>query len=57
MKTRQIVNFKGRNEAEIESEVPFGDFGLLLTTEDLGMTKGTIIKPSGQRVGVIQNIP
>jgi hypothetical protein len=53
----QIVNFKGRNEAEIKSEVPFNDFGLLLTTEDLGGTTGTIIKPSGQRVGVIQIVP
>lgn len=53
----QIVNVKGRNEAEIKSEVPFDDFGLLLTTEDLGGTKGTIVKPSGQRVGVIQLIP
>lgn len=53
----QIVNVKGRNEAEIKSEVTFDDFGLLLTTEDLGATKGTIIKPSGQRVGVIQIIP
>jgi hypothetical protein len=53
----QIVNVKGRNEAEIKSEVTFDDFGLLLTTEDLGATKGTIIKPSGQRVGVIQIVP
>ena len=53
----QIVNVKGRNEAEIKSEVTFDDFGLLLTTEDLGTTKGTIIKPSGQRVGVIHIIP
>ena len=53
----QIVNVKGRNEAEIKSEVPFDDFGLLLTTEELGATKATIIKPSGQRVGVIQIVP
>jgi hypothetical protein len=53
----QIVNVKGRNEAEIKSEVTFDDFGLLLTTEDLGATKGTIVKPSGQRVGVIQLNP
>ena len=53
----QIVNFKGRNEAEIKGEVSFDDFGLLLTTEDLGMTKGMIIKPAGQRVGVIQIVP
>jgi hypothetical protein len=53
----QIVNVKGRNEAEIKSEVAYDDFGLLLTTENLGVTKGTIIKPSGQRVGVIQIVP
>lgn len=53
----QIVNVKGRNEAEIKSEVTFDDFGLLLTTEELGATKATIIKPSGQRVGVIQIVP
>src|SRR6266436_2909719 len=53
----QIVNVKGRNEAEIKSEVPYDDFGLLLTTEDLGVTQGTIIRPSGHRVGVIQIIP
>ena len=53
----QIVNVKGRNEAEIKSEVSFNDFGLLLTTEDLGTTKGTIITPAGHRVGVIQIVP
>lgn len=56
-KLGQIINVKGRNEAEIKGEVPFDDFGLLLTTEDLAITKGTIIKPSGQRVGVIQLVP
>src|SRR2546421_7142940 len=53
----RIVNVKGRNEAEIKSEVSFNDFGLLLTTEDLGTTKGTIITPAGHRVGVIQIVP
>ena len=53
----QIVNVKGRNEAEIKSDVSFNDFGLLLTTEDLGTTKGTIITPAGHRVGVIQIVP
>jgi len=53
----QIVNVKGRNEAEIKSEVAYDDFGLMLTTEDLGTTKATIVKPSGQRVGVIQIVP
>ena len=52
----EIINVKGRNEAEIKSETSFNDFGLLLTTEDLGLTKGTIIKPSGHRVGVIEVI-
>ncbi len=52
-KLGQIVNVKGRNEAEIKSETAFDDFGLLLTTEDIGATTGTIIKPAGHRVGVI----
>jgi len=56
-KLGQIVNVKGRNEAEIKSEVAYDDFGLLLTTEDLGLTKGTILRPAGQRVGVIQLVP
>lgn len=52
----QIVNVKGRNEAEIASEVSFSDFGLFLTTEELGVVK-TIIKPAGHRVGIIQLVP
>jgi len=52
----KIVNVRGRNEAEIKSEVSFDDFGLLLTTEDLGTTKATIIHPAGHRVGVIEII-
>ena len=52
----EIVNVRGRNEAEIRSETAFDDFGLLLTTEDLGTTKGTIIRPGGHRVGVIEII-
>jgi len=51
-----IVNVAGRNEAEIESETAFDDFGLLITTEDLTQQK-TIIGPAGQRVGVIQIVP
>jgi len=51
----QIVNFKGRNEAEIKSEVSFDDFGLLVTVEDAGGA-GTLINPAGQRVGVIEII-
>jgi len=52
----QIVNVRGRNEAEIKSETALDDFGLLLTTEDVGVTTGTIVKPAGHRVGVIQII-
>ena len=52
----EIVNVRGRNEAEIRSDTRFEDFGLLMTTEDLGMTRGTIIRPSGHRVGVIEII-
>jgi hypothetical protein len=55
-KLGEIVNYKGRNEAEIKSETSFDDFGLLLTAEDLGTTKATIIKPSGHRVGIIEII-
>ena len=56
-KLGQIVNVKGRNEAEIKSETAFDDFGLLLTTEDVAATTGTIIRPAGTRVGVIQVVP
>ena len=48
-----IVNVKGRNEAEIKSETAFDDFGLLLTTEDVGIPATALIKPAGHRVGVI----
>jgi hypothetical protein len=33
-KLGQVINTKGRNEAEIKSEVPLPDFGLLVTMED-----------------------
>src|SRR5258708_3870259 len=52
----EIIKVKGRNEDEIKPETAVTDFGLLLTTEDLGLTKGTIIKPSGHRVGLIETI-
>jgi hypothetical protein len=51
-----IVNVKGRNEAEIKSETALADFGLLLTTEDVGIPATTLIKPAGARVGFIQII-
>jgi hypothetical protein len=52
----EIVNVRGRNEAEIRSETRLDDFGLLLTMEDLGTTRGTIVMPGGRRVGVIEVI-
>jgi hypothetical protein len=48
-----IVNVRGRNEAEIKSETALDDFGLLLTTEDVGIPATALIKPAGHRVGVI----
>lgn len=51
-----IINVRGRNEAEIKSETAFDDFGLFLTTEDVGTPAAALIKPAGHRVGVIQII-
>jgi len=48
-----IVNVRGRNEAEIQSETAFEDFGLLLTTEDVSTSATVLVKPAGARVGVI----
>ena len=56
-KLGQIINVKGRNEAEIASETDLEDFGLLLTTESLAGSTITVITPSGKRVGVIQITP
>ena len=56
-KLGQIVNVKGRNEARIESETDFDDFGLLLTTENLAGSTVNVLSPEGKRVGVIQIVP
>ncbi|MFN2577945.1 MAG: hypothetical protein ABR607_09690 [Pyrinomonadaceae bacterium] len=56
-KLGQIVNVKGRNEARIESETSFHDFGLLLTTENLSGSTINVISPAGSRVGEIQIVP
>jgi len=45
----QIVNTRGRNEAEIKSETTLPDFGLLVTMEDLGER----MTPMGLRVGEV----
>jgi hypothetical protein len=55
-KLGQIVNVKGRNEAEIKANTTLSDFGLLVTMEDLGAIK-TIVTPVGERLGVIQIVP
>jgi len=53
----QIINVRGRNEAEIRSETQFDDFGLLLTSENLVGSNVQVISPAGSRVGVIQLVP
>ena len=55
-KLGQIVNSKGRNEAEIKANTTLDDFGLLVTMEDFGALK-TIVVPAGPRLGVIQIVP
>jgi hypothetical protein len=52
----EIINVRGRNEAEIRSETTLDDFGLLLTMEPVGVTRGTVVMPGGRRVGVIEVI-
>lgn len=48
----QIVNTGGRNEAEIRSEVPLPDFGLIVTMES---TVGEM--PVGPAIGTIHIVP
>jgi len=55
VKLGQIVNAKGRNEAEIRSEATLPDFGLLVTMEDAGLNNW--VSPAGPRVGVIHIVP
>ncbi len=55
-KLGQIVNLKGRNEAEIKANTTLADFGLLVTMEDLTAAK-TVLIPAGPRLGTIQLIP
>ena len=53
-KLGQVVNTAGRNEAEIQSEVNWPDFGLLVTMESSSATGGI---PIGPRVGTIHIVP
>lgn len=54
-KLGQIMNTRGRNEAEIKTETMLSDFGLLVTMEDLSAK--TLVIPAGPRLGVIQLVP
>ncbi len=55
-KLGQILNVKNRNEAEINATTTFPDFGLLVTMEDIGVVKNTVLIPAGPRLGVIEII-
>lgn len=51
LKLGQVVNTPGRNEAEIKSEVPLPDFGLLVTLEN---ATGDMTSPHGDRIGFVE---
>jgi len=51
-KLGQVVNTKGRNEAEIKSEVPLPDFGLVMTMES-----ADVERPAGPAVATIHIVP
>jgi hypothetical protein len=53
-KLGQVVNTAGRNEAEIQSEVSWPDFGLLVTMEP---SSSTGAGPIGPTVGTIHIVP
>jgi len=50
-KLGQIVNVGDKHEADIESQVAFADFGLMVTTED---ATGTIVRPVGPAIGIVE---
>lgn len=52
----QILNVKDRHEAEINATTTFPDFGLLVTMEDLGVVKNTVLVPAGPRLAIIEII-
>jgi len=49
-KLGQILNVRGRNEAEIKADTTFEDFGLLVTSE----APGEIVRPAGPRVSWVE---
>ena len=52
IKLGQVVNAPGRNEAEIKSEIPLPDFGLVVTMESADADM-----PAGPMVGTIHIVP
>lgn len=54
VKLGQVVNAKGRNEAEIKSETTLKDFGLLVTMED---ATSDLTAPRGPAIGTVEIIP
>jgi len=52
VKLGQILNSRGRNEAEIKAETTLEDFGLLVTMEGTN----TVVRPAGRRVSWVQLI-
>jgi hypothetical protein len=55
-KLGQILNLKNKNEAEVNATTTFPDFGLLVTQEDIGVVRNTVLVPAGPRLGVIEII-
>jgi hypothetical protein len=51
IKLGQVVNTAGRNEAEVRSEIPLPDFGLLVTMED---ATATLANPVGPSIGIVE---
>jgi len=49
-KLGQILNSRGRNEAEIKAETSLPDFGLLVTMEGTG----AVVRPAGRRVSWVE---
>jgi hypothetical protein len=52
-KLGQVLNTRGRNEAEIKAETTFSDFGLMVTME----TAGDVMRPAGTRVSWVEIVP
>jgi hypothetical protein len=51
VKIGQVVSTGKNNEGQIESEVSFADFGLLITMEDIGATGAS---PIGPAIGIVE---